>query len=244
MRIGNWQIKRRVVAGLAGGLAVVVVWIVWSVRVRPAGVGATLEPQPFVRFVGTGNQTKDRVLHEQAEYLDPTPLFFPAIRNYEQRELPGALKRQASELFGDFPEKLSFAKANIPTWGAAAIQGPERLTDVLAQGVQAPFAGFTEIDQVRSPLPARSAKIEVTALSSGKVVVHQMINSEVKDSRQDAEPVQFLLAVASTGMVGELVPVPSGAPEETVASSRRLLEKNVRLDLQLEPGTYWVMVGP
>ena len=244
MRIGRWQIKRRVIAGAVGAVLVTGAWVVWTQRTRLSPGVPPGGPEPFVRVVGGGGQSVARVLKERTEFFDPTPLFYPTNRNYEQRELPASLKKQPGELFGNFAEKLVYSDSNMPVQGAPPVQAPERLIDALAQGVQAPFAGFGQIDVARPPLPERSAMIEVTALSNGKLVVSQPISDGVKALRGDLVPPEFLVAVAPAGLVGDLVAMKGGAGEDELRALRDYLVNTFRLGQRLEPGTYRVTVGP
>ncbi|MDD3179957.1 MAG: hypothetical protein PHQ04_06340 [Opitutaceae bacterium] len=244
MRIGRWQIKRRVMAGVFGGVLVTLIWLLWTRQMRPPMTSAPDRLQPFVQVLGGGGRAADQILKERTEFFDPTPLFYPTEKSYEQRELPASLRPQTGEVFEMFPEILSFGEQNIPVWGAASVQAPKRLTDVLAQGAQAPFAGFEREDVQMPPLPERVAQIEVTALFDGKVVINQSISDEIKPPRRDIEPVEFLVAINPAGFVGELMPTSGAAPEDVVNFFSDYLGKDFHLGLRLPPGTYRVMIGP
>lgn len=243
MRIGRWQVKRRVLASAVGGVLVVLAWLVWTQRMRPpAGAGAR-PPQPFVQVAGgAGGRTTDRVLQERADYFDPTPLFYPTDKNFEQRELPATVRRQPGEVFGTFPPRLNLVEQK--TWGAAGVQAPEKAADVLAQGVQAPFAGFGQVEAQRPPLPERSAFVEVTALTDGKPVVSQPISAGIRPPRRDFPPMEFIATVDAAGLVGDLVLTPGSEWEGVDNFFQDYLVKVFRIGLRLQPGTYRVLVGP
>lgn len=175
MRIGKIEIKRRVWVGLVSALAVSGLW--WnSARVKPSvAIAAAPEQPPFVRLAGTGTDAVDQLLREQAELMDPTPLFFPTPWNFGQRPLQESMRRQPGQIFGSFGEKITLGDQSLKTYGSELAVVPERLADVVAQGNEAPFAGMGQIDVRRPALSERSSFLEIRDLSSGKNIIAQAL---------------------------------------------------------------------
>ena len=247
MRIGKIEVKRRVWIGLAFVLGITWAWLVWS-RSRPAVASASgTAKQPFVRLAGTGRGADDQLLRERADLFDPTPLFFPTEWNYGQRALPENMRHQPGQVFGSFEANFTFAEQNIKNYGAEVVAVPERLVDVLMQGNEKPFAGMGQIDVQRPPLAERSAFIEVKDLVDGKIVLTQALNL-ISTPRLGFGPMELLVVVSSSGIVGEPVLMSESGLEEVDedvdAFFRTYLVQSFRLGERLSPGRYRVLVGP
>jgi hypothetical protein len=242
MRIGKIEIKRRVWIGLAAALVVTGVW--WkTARVKPAvSTGATPVKPPFVRLAGAGKGAGDLILREQAELMDPTPLFFPTEWNFGQRPLPENMRRQPGQVFGSFGEQITLGEQAIKPYGSEAVIVPERLADVVAQGNEAPFAGMGQIDVQRPVLPLRNGYLEVRDLKTGKIIINQSL-AELSPPRTDFAPVEFLAVVSSAGLIADPVLISGSGWEEVDNFFRSSLVKSFRLGERLNPGRYLVLVG-
>lgn len=247
MRIGGFEVKRRVWIGLLAALAVTGAWWAWT-RAKPPAVAVRAQPaQPFVRVIGAGTKAGNQVLRERAELFDPTPLFFPTEWNFGQRPLRESLRRQPGQVFGSFPANFTFGEQNVKAYGVEAVVAPERLADVLVQGNEAPYAGMGQIDVQRPALIERDGFLEVRALMDGKIIMEQAL-SGLTLPRLDYAPVEYLVAVSSAGIVGDpILMVGSGweeMDEKVDAFFRSYLVKTFRLGERLSPGRYRVLVGP
>ena len=235
-----------VILGAAAGL-----WQ-WN-RALPPVTTAVSPPVllPFVRVASAEAATPDQILRERAELLDPTPLFFPTERNYrpERREggddqlleSAGSL-RQPGQVFGSFEPKLQAGEQNMAIFRVEGARAAERLSDLLAQGSEASFAGMGQIDRQRSTLPIRAAFVEVRDLESGNLVISQPLNG-ISPPRPDFAPVEFLVTVSSAGLVGEPVLTSGSEGEDTDNFFRDYLVQSYRLGERLRPGRYRVVVG-
>ncbi|MDI1336211.1 MAG: hypothetical protein PSU94_08540 [Lacunisphaera sp.] len=243
MRIGKIEIKRRVWIGLASAVMVTGVW--WNTaRVKPAVTAVTASGKaPFVRLAGAGTGAGDQVLREQAELMDPTPLFFPTEWNFGQRPLPQSMRRQPGKVFENFGEKITLGDQSIKSYGSEAAVVPERLADVVAQGNEAPFAGVGQIDVPHSALEERSAFVEIRNLVVSKNTMAQSLRG-LPLPRSDFAPLEFLAVVNSAGIVGDLVLVSGSGWEEIDSFFRSYFVKSFRLGERLSPGRYRVLVGP
>jgi hypothetical protein len=243
MRIGKLEIKRRVWVGLVAAIAVTGIW--WTMaRVKPS-VAAVVAPRPapFVRLATVGSGRGDQVLREQAELLDPAPLFFPTERNFGQRPLRESMRRQPGQVFSSFPENITLGAQQIKIYGNEPAVVPERLADLFVQGNEAPFAGMGQIDVPRTVLAVRSAFMEVRSLGTHDNVIHQSLDN-VALPRTDFAPLEFLAVVSSAGLVGDPVLVSGSGWEEVDGFFRSYLVKTFRLGERLSPGRYRVVVGP
>ncbi len=240
-------VKRRVWIGLGCAFAVTVAWWAWNRVQSPALVAETRRPQPFVRLAGAGQGAADQFLRERADLFDPTPLFFPTDWNFGQRALPESMRHQPGQVFGSFGANFTMAEQNIKIYGMDAAPVPDQVADVLVQGNEAPFAGIGQIDGPHPALAERSGFLEIVNVNDGKVVVAQMLVG-LAVPNPDFVPMEFLVVVSSSGIVGELVFMPGsvmGEVDERVdAFFRSYLVKIFRLGERLSPGHYRVVVGP
>jgi hypothetical protein len=244
---GIFTIKRRVWIGLGCTLFITVAWWVWNRAWTPVLVAEVQRPQAFVRLAGAGRSATDQFLRERADLFDPTPLFFPTDWNFGQRPLPESMRRQPGQVFGSFGANFTFGEQNIRVYGSEVTPVPEQLPDVLVQGNEAPFAGMGQIDVQRPALVERAGFLEVVKVDDGKIVMSKILTGFVVPSL-DFVPMEFLIVVSSSGIVGELVQMPGSilgeVDEKADAFFRSYLVKTFRLGERLNPGRYRVVVGP
>ncbi len=243
MRIGTIEVKRRVWVALGCALGVTGAWWSWTRATPPAVVPAPAAQHPFVQLTGVGQGTTDQILRERADLFDPRPLFFPTEWNYGQRPLPVRLRRQPGQVFGSFDPVMTFADQKLKLYGAESTPAPEKLSDVLAQGNEAPFAGFGQVDIARPPLPARVVFLEIRNFKDSKPIVVQALNGFLPP-RLDYAPMEFVVLVGSGGVVGEPVLTSGSGWDDVDAFFRSYLVKTLRVGERLNPGRYRVLVGP
>ena len=243
MRLGKMEVKRRAWIGLGCAVAVTGAWWGWTQSQLPAAGVAPPPRQPFVRLAGAGPATDNRVLRERAELFDPTPLFFPTEWNFGQQVFQETLRRQPGRIFGSFEPKLTFAEQSLKPYGAEVAQASEKLTDVLAQGNEAPFAGIGQIEAAAPPLPGRSGFMEVRGFGADKPVLKEAFNLNALP-RQDYAPLEFLIVVSPMGLVGEPLLAMGSGWDEVDTFFRDYLVKSYRVGERLNPGRYRVLVGP
>lgn len=233
------QIKRRVWIGLLVASAAVAAWVFWTrndLRTPPAAI-APVAAKSFVQLAAS-----DRVLREKAELLDPTPLFFPTERNYGQRPLPQGVLKQPGQVFGSFEPKLTVTDQAMAPFRNDPTPVPEKLSDVLAQGNEAPFAGMGQVDLQRPTLPIRSGYLEVSDLKNGDIIISQTL-SGINAPRPDFAPMEFLVVVGTAGVVGDPFLMSGSGGEEMDNFIRSYLVRSYRLGERLRPGRYRVLVG-
>ena len=228
---------------MASVLTVSALWLVWTKRSQRVGPNEAQQRQPFVQVAGSSQQQGDRVLRERAEYFDPTPLFFPTEHNFGANALPDNARRRPGEVFGSYAPKFNFSEQVLGSYGMEVTAAPERLADVLAQGNEAPFAGYGQADAILKPLPPRSGYLEVKNLATGKIIVAQSLE-DLKLPKKDFDPMEFFVAVGPAGLVGDPVLTASSGWEETDLFFRDFLAQTASLGERLSPGRYRVFVGP
>ncbi len=243
MRLGNFEIKRRVWVGLGCALTVTVAWWQWSqLQVRTI-VTLPVGKQPAVVLTGIGAAGQDQAMRDQAALVDPAPLFFPTEWNYGQRPLPSRLRRQPGQVFESFPPKQSFTEQDLKLTAPDTTSVPEKPADVLALGNEVPFAGMGHVDLRAEPLRERSGFVEIRGFTNGKIVIEQpLIGLSVP--RPDYSPIEFILAVSAAGVVGDPVLASGSGWEEVDAFFRAYLVKTFRVGARLNPGRYRVCIGP
>ena len=182
-------------------------------------------------------------MRERADLFDPTPLFFPTEWNYGQRPLRETLRRQPGQVFGSFDPVYTFADQKLKTYGAETAPLPEKLSDVLAQGNEAPFAGIGHIDAPRAALPERVGVLEVRGFNDDEPIISQTLRY-FTIPRLDYAPLEFLVVISSAGIVGEPLLTSGSGWEEVDSFFRSYIVKTFRLGERLNPGRYRVLVGP
>lgn len=242
MTPGKSMIKRRVWVGLVAGLGGVGAWA-WWLQSQPV-VPADREPavQPFVQLAGASSAVGSMILQERAELLDPTPLFFPTEWNYGQRPVSQTSQRLPGEVFGSFEPKLTVSEQAIRPDGVEVEPLPEKLSDVLAQGNEAPFAGMGQIDVQKSTLPVRAGYLEIHDLKSGDGILSQSLTG-IQPPRTDYAPIEFLVVIGRMGLIGDLILTSGSGWDEVDNFFRTYLVKSYHLGERLSPGRYRVVVG-
>jgi hypothetical protein len=243
MQIAGIRIRRRVFVSMGLVVAVTGAWVYWSRANQPKNTPvADAQPASFVRIGGAGQGESGKVLAERAEYFDPTPLFLPTNRNFRQGELPDRVMEPPGQVFHDFPPKLNFADT-LPEYGVPTETGSNSLPEVLGRGNDAPFAGFGAVDRSIEPLMRRGGYIDVKALKSGVLNISEALN-DAELPQVDYSPVEFIVAVARSGLIGDPVIMTTSGKEEVDGKLKDYLVKVYRIGERLAPGQYVVLIGP
>lgn len=240
MRLFSFEIKRRAVVAIVGAAGATVAWYFWAGTRIPSAPEPVPEARPIVRV--TGSSAGD-LLREQAEYLDPTPLFFPTPHNFGFQREVRARRREPGEGFSNFPARLAFDEQRIVSYALEAESVPRGPKDVLALGDEAPFAGFGEAELPLPPLPVRGGHIEVKSLSDGGLALVAGLSPGALP-KVEFSPLEFLVLVGLNGIVGEPLLTRNSGSEQVDAFVRDYLVKSFRLGERLAPGKYAVSVGP
>lgn len=239
---GSGIFKRRVWAGTLAVVVGIAAWAWWLHLQRSQPVPPARGRQPFVQLATASSAQGNTILQERAELLDPTPLFFPTEWNYGQRPLNERRLRQPGQFYVSFEPKLTVPEQGLSPYGLEAVQAPERLADVVAQGNEAPFAGLGQIDLRTSTLPVRAGFLEVRKLGHGEFIINQMLTGIVPP-RLDFAPLEFLVVVGPAGLIGDPILTRGSGWDEVDSFFRAYLAKSYHLGERLPPGSYRVVVG-
>ena len=244
MKIAGIKFRRRFFVGLGLVVAVTGIWVYWSRSNLPQiGSGTAGQPGAFVRIAGEGQGISDKLMEERAEYFDPTPLFLPTAKNFQQRALPARVVKQPGQVFRDFDPKTNFAESALPDYGAVDEATGNSLPEVLGSGNVAPFAGFGRVDPVLQPLARRGCCIEIKSLKDGVLSVFESLNDPDLPQVENG-PVEFIVGITSAGLLGDPVVVSGSGKDEVDAKLKDYLVSVYRIGERLLPGRYEVLIGP
>jgi hypothetical protein len=221
-------------ASVAGVL--VLMWFMFLVRVPEAPV-LTQEPRPPT--VGLVNP----VVITETMLQDPTPLFLPTEFNSSRIDY---VPREPSGAFAGFPPKMTFSDVELELHLPPPVEVPTTPADALAGDPPgAPFIGFDRPDPVVELLSPRAAYVEIVDAGTGRSV----FGTPVTDARPPAssipwQPMEFMAAVDSSGLVGPVVPTTRSGVGDVDAYFGRYLAETLRVGQRLAPGFYRIIVGP
>jgi len=193
-----------------------------------------------------GEKLNDRLLHEQAIILDPTPLFLPTEWNASQQPLPADLRRQPEQVFGDYPWVPFFGESTLSLPVGPVPVLPKGPLELLREPSRDPFLGFDREDIPLRPLPERLGIVEVSRVGDGGVVLTRQLERPVvlPAGRLDWQPAEFLVDVTPAGLLGRPAIIASSDVEEVDLFLRDYLSEVLHLGERLSPGVYRVVVGP
>lgn len=235
--------RRRILVTLVLAIGVTGVWLWWSRRVtEPLQRTGPQATAPFVQLAGSSAAASDRVLQERADYFDPAPLFIPTSRNYGGRGLPARLQRQPGQIFGDYGAKHHFTEEGLPAYGTETALVPENVVELLVRANEAPFAGFGEQGNRLVNLVGERPRIHFKRLAGGELSLEGEVQSEVP--RRDFSPLEFLILVSPSGVVGDPLLTTGSGVLEVDAFFQDYLVRTHRAGERLAPGVYRVMIGP
>ena len=210
--------------------------VTFLVRIPESNAPAPAKAAPSVGLV-------DPVVIMSTMLRDPTPLFLPtdftsSRKDYVPTEPGGAFGGFQPEYVFD-PSQLVLnlpPSAAIPTSPAEALAGDPP---------GAPFIGFDRADPVVEPISPRMAYVEVADAGTGR----NIFGAEVTDAHPPQtsvtwQPMEFVAAVDSAGLVGPVIPTVRSGVDEVDAYFGRYLAENLRVGQRLAPGFYRISVGP
>ncbi|MGA3006983.1 MAG: hypothetical protein ABSE59_03730 [Opitutaceae bacterium] len=233
---------------LAAGLgalaaAALVLWLFSRAPALPPAA-APPRPAPAVGLTRLDNGTADAVTREQAELLDPTPLFLPTGLNAQPRRLPDGAAREPEVAFAAFVPRLLFDENALALKFPAIVAVPARPIEALTVGVSPrPVLGFGRVDLAVEPLSAQGGFAEVSAAATGQTVLAQSL-TEAAPPAAGWAPLEFLVTVNSMGLVGPPELTRSSGNDSVDAYFRDFLADKIRLGARLQPGLFCVKIGP
>ena len=189
----------------------------------------------------------DKLLREQADLYDPTPLFLPTEWNARSYALPIDAIRGPSAAFQAYAAVPQFAEDSVGLSFPSTIAVPTKPIEALVIGAtELPFAGMGRSDPTWAPPPLRTAYLEAVAAGTGLSVMQLPLHD--KDARLPAEtdwwPLEFLVTVDRSGLVGLPKLTASSRVEQVDLHFGKYLVEGLWLGGRLEPGFYRIKIGP
>jgi hypothetical protein len=233
---GGGERRNWLIASAGALLAVAFVLGLFSRISLPPPV--TTQPRP-VPAIGLDNGTTD-----EAELLDPKPLFLPTRWNVQPQHLSVGVAREPETAFAAFVPKLLFDENALALSFPAVVATPVRPVEALAVGMPPrPLLGFGRVDLESEPLAARGGFAEVSAAGTGEPVLAQALPGAAPPAG-DWAPLEFLVAVNAMGLIGPPQLMHSSGRDAVDAYFRSFLAEKFRLGARLRPGFFRVCIGP
>jgi hypothetical protein len=234
--------------GIAAVLLVLAVWAVTKVRLpKPADV-QTSKPATGVSIARTDGVGANTAVQQQAELTDPMPLFMPTASNSSDPDLPARLRREPGDAFQSFPARYAFDEYDMKKVAfPEPIDVPNDPQQALYVGKSPnPFFTFGRESYRLSPLSPRLAFLEVAQAKSGLTVLAAPLKAGPADNLPsvDWQPLEMMVAVESTGLVGGVSVTSGSGYEEVDDFFRAFIAKQFRLGARLPPGFYMLRIGP
>lgn len=206
-----------------------------------AGFGPPAAREVKVEMISSAGDAR---VHEQVSFYDPTPLFLPTEWNARPDAQSGSAVREPGEDVR-YGAQLGFPVSAIKLAFPSRVEVPQKPVDALKQGSsEGPFLGMGEKDAALAPLPRRAALVEVVTADGGRQVLSQALLDARPPGNRDWQPMEFLIAVEPSGLVGLPAAVPGSASADVVAYFQNYLAKVLRVGERLAPGFYRIKVGP
>lgn len=242
---GIWGIAA-VVAVIVGGGLLFVLQIANKSEIKSISPDATVieSAAPKVGLTRLDGAGADTVLQEEATFYDPTPLFLPTEWNFSQNALPANLIRSSGQIFQDYAPKLTFGEADLTLRFPAPVLVPAKPAAALAiLEPDQPFSGMGRTERKVAELTPRGAVVEITAAKDGQRMPALAIDTAGIPTG-NWRPLEFLIEVNPTGLVGPPVLTAQSGVEEVDGYFQNLLAKTLRVGERLAPGVYRICVGP
>ena len=200
----------------------------------------TVEPRQL-ELASRGNE----LLIEEVGLRDPTPLFLPTPWNASEDALAMSAPREPGGSFQDYAPHFNFPASELTLELPATSRLPTRAADVFAiDETGRSLFGFGEIaDDVR-PLPVRDGFIEIVGAADGAVLMRQPLVEIRPPERGTWQPMEFLVAIDSAGVVGPPVLTESSRAADVDSFFKDYIVKVLQIGSRLTPGFYRINIGP
>lgn len=209
----------------------------------------TMPPKAFVRMAKP--EESNRLFQEEAELRDMRPLFLPTERN---AALPEPRLEAGRTFLDNETLKLSLTDTEAQVSRVLppiALLNGERMEEAKPIDALSPKENALSLESFGrrgtklTPLAARSAFLQVTALEDGKIVLSQELPRNAAPPGDKAwAPIEIVATVDPAGLVGALVVTEGSRVEETDAHFKNFLAHNFLIGDRLAPGFYRITVSP
>lgn len=191
---------------------------------------------PSVRLV-------DPVVIQRTMLRDPTPLFLPTEFNSSRKDY---VLWEPGGTFAGFQAPWTFDEAALELHLPPPTAMPASPAAALAGDPPgAPFVSFGRMNPDVQPVSPRAAYVEIINSGTGQRVFAQaLLDAHPPLSSLPWQPMEFLAAVDTAGLVGPLVPTTRSGVDEVDSYFRLYLADTLRVGQRLSPGFYRISVGP
>jgi hypothetical protein len=235
----GWRVW--LIAGLSGSALIVALLALFKVPPDPTHPETPVVKEPRAQVELAWNA----LLAEEAVLRDPTPLFLPTRWNVVEDALAMNAPRELGGAFQDYPPKWSFAEAGLKLELRPVVQVPQNAAEALASAeVERPFEGFGQFENAVEPLTERGGFIQVASSQDGNVVLKQPLLTSRPPVDVPWQPLEFLVAVDRSGLVGSAVLTESSRVPAVDSYFREFLINSLRIGERLDPGFYRINIGP
>jgi hypothetical protein len=212
----------------------------------------TAAPKPVKTATGASAVSITRIggdnkLLEQVALYDPKPLFLPTTINNSDPELPASFRREPGRALKSIPPRLTYREYEMNVVLPEAISVPADAVQAVRVGdAPNPFFAFGRVNYPYTPLSPRLALLEVLQSRTGRTVLSSPLQARPADKfpSVDWQPLEMVVAVESSGLVGEPTVTSGSGFEEVDRYFRDLLLQHFRLGARLPPGFYTLRIGP
>jgi len=186
-----------------------------------------------------------RVVAEEAQFFDPTPLFLPTEWNSDQKPLPTNVLNDPGEMFVHFPSKLQFAEEGVALEFKNPIQIPNKPSDTISViDNEISFRGIGRGDVEVVPMAARGGYLVVRSADASKRAIVSQSLPDARPPVDNWKPLAFMAVVNQAGLVGSLSLIERSGYESVDLYFQNYLVQSFRLGEYLAPGFYRISVGP
>ena len=175
---------------------------------------------------------------------DPTPLFLPTQLNSGRVDTAMTTERSPGTSFGPIPAKLLFSETDVQLAIPEVVAIPTSALSVVIDGTETlALTELSRADQSAQPLGKRDGRLEVFSVSTGRALWSVDI-AESSFSAQLEGPWELLLAVTSSGSIGNPTVVSAGEGRGIDLEELSKVLEATHLGARLTPGIYRILLGP
>lgn len=186
-----------------------------------------------------------RVVAEEAQFFDPTPLFLPTEWNADQKSLPPSVLTDPGQMLIEFPSKLQFAEEGVELEFAERTPMPSASSDAInVLGGEVPLQGIGRGSDEVNALAARGGYLLVRGTDPEKRVIMTQSIPDARPPEDNWKPMEFMAVVNRAGLVGSLSLIERSGHESVDRYFQNYLVEIFRLGEYLSPGFYRISVGP
>lgn len=190
-------------------------------------------------------QGQGRVVAEEAQFFDPTPLFLPTEWNSDQKPLPPSVLSDPGEMFAHFPSKLQFAEEGLVLKFKGPVQMPDKPSDTIKLlENQIAFQGMGHGDVEVGSLETRGGYLVVQSADASETPILSQVLADARPPVDNWKPMEFIAVVNNIGFVGSLALNKRSGYESVDLYFQNYLVQTFRLGEYLPPGFYRISVGP